>query len=78
MIELLVAGALGYGFMKLCKKGGKAMADVKYAKSCPNCGTKVKPDGDCVSNIAWKGTGGLPVYHYTCPKCGRKFDNNPY
>lgn len=78
MIELLIVGALGYGFCKLCKKSGKAMADVKYAKNCPRCGTKVKPDGDSVSNLGWKGTGGMPAYDYTCPNCKHKFTNRPY
>ncbi|MCH5178792.1 MAG: hypothetical protein J1F13_03830 [Prevotellaceae bacterium] len=78
MIDLLIVGAIMYGGFKLCKKGGKAIADAKFSKTCPCCGTKVKPDGDCVSNIYWKGTGGLPVYNYTCPKCKHKFDNRPY
>lgn len=46
MIELLIVGGLSYGFMKLCKKGGKAIADAEFSKTCPCCGTKVAPDGD--------------------------------
>lgn len=78
MIELLVLGGLSYGFMKLCKKTGKTVADKKYSKTCPRCGTTVKPDGDSVSNLYWKGTMGYPVYHYTCPHCHYEFDNRPY
>lgn len=64
--------------MKLCKKGGKAMSDAKYSKNCPVCGTKVKPDGDSVSNLTWKGTTGYPAYWYTCPKCHHRFNNSPW
>lgn len=77
MIELLIVGGLSYGFMKLCKKGGKAIADKKFSKTCPCCGTKVKPDGDSASNLYWKGTV-MPAYWYTCQKCGRKFNNSPW
>ena len=78
MIELLIVGGLSYGFMKLCKKGGKAIADAKFSKECPCCGTKVAPDGDSASTLYWKGTGGRPAYWYTCPKCHHKFNNAPW
>lgn len=77
MIDLLILGGIAYGFTKLCKKTGKAIANKKFSKNCPYCGALVKPDADSASNLVWKGTGGTPVYYYTCPKCGYHFNNRP-
>lgn len=57
---------------------GKAIADAKFSKTCPCCGTKVAPDGDSASTLYWQGTGGRPAYWYTCPKCHHKFNNAPW
>ena len=59
MIGLIILGLLSYGFMKLCKKGGKTIADAKFSKNCPCCGTKVAPDGDSASTLYWKGIGAV-------------------
>lgn len=47
-----------------------------HSKSCPRCGHY--PCTPKVTNLVWEGTGGAHVYDYKCPKCGYKFDNNPF
>lgn len=47
-----------------------------HSKACPRCGyspCKPKPTG-----LVYKGSGGCPVYDYTCPKCGHKFSNETF
>ena len=77
MLGFIIVGAMSYGFLMLCKKCGKAIADKKFSKSCPCCGTVVAPDGDSASNLYWKDSICTPAYWYTCPKCRCKFDNSP-
>jgi ribosomal protein S27AE len=45
-----------------------------HSKTCPRCGHY--PCTPHVTNLIWKGSGGMPVYDYKCPKCGHEFMNN--
>lgn len=47
-----------------------------HSKSCPRCGHY--PCIPKVTNLVYKGSGGCPVYNYTCPKCKHKFSNKSF
>ena len=47
-----------------------------HSRSCPRCGHY--PCRPHVTGLVYKGTGGMPVYDYKCPKCGYEFTNRFY
>lgn len=48
----------------------------RHSKQCPRCGHyPCKPRS---TGLVWKGARGSSVYDYKCPKCGYRFDNNPF